>query len=143
LAVRRFETSPGKQAQVDWGHLGTLEMAGQEQKLHGFTFTLGYSRRMVAEAALDQKLGTLLRLHEAAFQQIGGVPEEILYDRMKTVWLGHHARSGSHDFLPIGERTVRTREYHPEPRTRAMRTGDQSSAIRSSPQRFWIGCCIT
>jgi len=36
---------------------------------------LGYSRRMVAEAALDQKLGTLLRLHEAAFQQIGGVPK--------------------------------------------------------------------
>jgi transposase len=74
-----------EQAQVDWGHLGTLEIAGQEQKLHGFTFTLGYSRRMVAEAALDQKLGTLLRLHEAAFQQIGGVLEEILYDRMKTV----------------------------------------------------------
>src|SRR5215831_998004 len=51
VAVRRFETAPGKQAQVDWGHLGTLEMAGQQQKLHGFTFTLGYSRRMVAEAA--------------------------------------------------------------------------------------------
>jgi transposase len=92
VAVRRFETAPGKQAQVDWGHLGTLEMAGQEQKLHCFTFTLGYSRRMVAEAALDQKLGTLLRLHEAAFQQIGGVPEEILYDRMKTVWLGTDER---------------------------------------------------
>ena len=45
VAVRRFETAPGKQAQVDWGHLGTLEIAGQEQKLHGFTFTLGYSRR--------------------------------------------------------------------------------------------------
>src|SRR5260370_625723 len=92
VAVRRFETAPGKQAQVDWGHLGTLELAGQEQKLHGFTFTLGYSRRMVAEAALDQKLGTLLRLHEAAFQQIGGVPEEILYDRIKTVWLGTDER---------------------------------------------------
>jgi transposase len=92
VAVRRFETAPGKQAQVDWGHLGTLELAGQEQTLHGFTFTLGYSRRMVAEAALDQKLGTLLRLHEAAFQQIGGVPEEILYDRMKTVWLGTDER---------------------------------------------------
>jgi hypothetical protein len=61
--VRRFETAPGKQAQADWGHLGTLEMAGQEQKLHGFTFTLGYSRRMVAEAALDQKLGFLCGLH--------------------------------------------------------------------------------
>src|SRR2546428_5219709 len=92
VAVRRFETPPGKQAQVDWGHLGTLEMEGQEQKLWGFTFTLGYSRKMMAEAALDQKLGTLLRLHEAAFQQIGGVPEEILYDRMKTVWLGTDER---------------------------------------------------
>jgi len=92
VAVRRFETPPGKQAQVDWGHLGTLEIAGQEQKLHGFAFTLGYSRRMVAEAALDQELGTLLRLHEAAFQEIGGVPEEILYDRMKTVWRGTDER---------------------------------------------------
>lgn len=92
VAVRRFETPPGQQAQVDWGHLGTLEMEGQERQLWGFTFTLGYSRRMVAEVALDQKLGTLLRMHEAAFQQIGGVPEEILYDRMKTVWLGTDER---------------------------------------------------
>jgi transposase len=41
----------------------------------------------MAEAAVDQKLGTLLRMHEEAFRQLGGVPEEILYDRMKTVWL--------------------------------------------------------
>lgn len=87
VAVRRFETPPGKQAQVDWGHLGTLEINGEERKLWGFTFTLGYSRKMMAEAAVDQKLGTLLRMHEEAFRQLGGVPEEILYDRMKTVWL--------------------------------------------------------
>jgi hypothetical protein len=42
---------------------------------------------MMAEAALDQKLGTLLKMHEEAFRQLGGVPEEILYDRMKTVWV--------------------------------------------------------
>lgn len=86
-AVRRFETPPGKQAQVDWGHLGTLEVDGQERKLWGFTFTLGNSRAMMSEATLDQRLGTLLRMHEEAFRQLGGVPEEILYDRMKTVWL--------------------------------------------------------
>jgi transposase len=28
MAVRRFETPPGRQAQVDWGHLGTLENDG-------------------------------------------------------------------------------------------------------------------
>jgi hypothetical protein len=54
----------------------------------GFTMTLGYSRRMFAAAATDQKLGTLLRMHEAAFYEWGAVPDEILYDRMKTVWTG-------------------------------------------------------
>jgi hypothetical protein len=47
---------------------------------------------MQAEAATDQKLGTLLRMHEAAFEHWGGVPEEILYDRMKTVWTGTDER---------------------------------------------------
>ena len=51
VAVRRFETPPGRQAQVDWGHLGTVEMNGEERKLWGFAFTLGYSRTMMAEAA--------------------------------------------------------------------------------------------
>ena len=87
-AVRRFETAPGRQAQVDWGHLGTLDIDGQQRKLSGFTFTLGYSRMMMAEAVLNQKLGTLLRMHERAFEQLGGVPDEILYDRMKTIWSG-------------------------------------------------------
>ena len=86
-AVRRFETPPGKQAQVDWGHLGYLQREGVPQKIWGFTITLGYSRRMWAEASLEQTLGTLLRMHEATFTEWGGVPEEILYDRMKTVWL--------------------------------------------------------
>jgi transposase len=86
VAVRRFETPAGKQAQVDWGHLGSIEADGIERKIWGFVFTLGCSRAMMAEAALEQKLGTLLRMHEEAFRQLGGVPQEILYDRMKTVW---------------------------------------------------------
>jgi transposase len=92
VAVRRFETAAGKQAQVDWGHLGTLEIEGRQQALWGFTFTLGYSRAVVAVAAVNQKLGTLLRMHEEAFREMGGVPEEILYDRMKTVWQGTDER---------------------------------------------------
>ena len=92
IAVRRFETAPGKQAQVDWGHLGWLSEEGEEHALWGFTMTLGYSRRMMAEAAMNQKLGTLLRMHERAFEELGGVPEEILYDRMKTIWTGTDER---------------------------------------------------
>jgi transposase len=91
-AVRRFETPPGMQAQVDWGHLGSEDMEGDEHKLWAFVFTLGHSRALMAAVAPDQKLGSLLRMHEEAFRQLGGVPREILYDRMKTVWLGSDER---------------------------------------------------
>ncbi len=88
VAVRRFETPPGQQAQVDWGHLGYLEEGeGKRRWVWGFVLTLGYSRAMVVEIALDQRLETLLALHEEAFRQLGGVPREILYDRMKTVFV--------------------------------------------------------
>lgn len=92
VAVRRFETAPGVQAQVDWGYLGTDSIEEEAQSLWGFVFTLGHSRALMAAAATDQKLGSLLRLHEEAFRQLGGVPREILYDRMKTVWLGSSER---------------------------------------------------
>jgi transposase len=31
-------------------------------------------------------------MHEAAFREWGSISEEILYDRMKTVWLGNDGR---------------------------------------------------
>jgi transposase len=92
VAVRRFETPPGHQAQMDWGHLGAVLGEDGTQKLYGFVFTLSYSRAMYADLATDQTLPTLLRLHEAAFATLGGVPHEILYDRMKTVALGSDER---------------------------------------------------
>jgi transposase len=91
-AVRRFETPPGQQAQLDWGELGHIETVEGKRTLYGFVFTLGHSRALFAEVATDTKLATLLRLHEAAFAELGGVPREILYDRMKTVILGTDER---------------------------------------------------
>lgn len=101
IAVRRYETPPGQQAQVDWGHLGYVVEEGKTQprKIWGFAITLGYSRRMWADAALDQRLGTLLRMHEGAFQHWGAVPAEILYDRMRTIWQGDDDR-GEHIWQP-------------------------------------------
>jgi len=40
--------------------LGTIDIDGEQEKLWGFTFTPGYSRTMIAEAALNQTVGTLL-----------------------------------------------------------------------------------
>jgi len=54
--------------------------------LCGFTITLGYSRRMMAEATTASSWETLLRIYESAFRRWGAVPEEMLCDRMKTDW---------------------------------------------------------
>ena len=88
IAVRRFETEIGRQGQVDWGDLGDLiNPDGTKRSISTFALVLGHSRAMFSEVTLDQKLPTLLRMHEAAFAQLGGVPQEILYDQMKTVVL--------------------------------------------------------
>lgn len=92
VAVRRFETPPGHQAQVDWGTIGHLESQAGNKTLHAFVMTLGNSRALFADVATDTQLPTLLRLHEAAFAELGGVPHEILYDRMKTVMSGTDER---------------------------------------------------
>lgn len=88
VAVRRFETAPGQQAQVDWGSIGTIESEEGTHRLSGFVMTLGCSRAIFAGVSQNEKLPAFLRMHEEAFQGLGGVPHEILYDRCKTVLLG-------------------------------------------------------
>lgn len=100
VAVRRFETPPGQQAQVDWGDLGQVVREAERWPLYGFVYTLGSSRALFADLATDQTLGTLLACHEAAFTALGGVPQEILYDRMKTVVLGTDTR-GETQWQPL------------------------------------------
>ena len=79
----RFETPPGKQAQADWGTFRKPE----RKRVQAFVLTLGWSRAGFLDFSDTQALPALLRCHEHAFDYLGGVPEEILYDRMKTVWL--------------------------------------------------------
>src|SRR6185437_10868589 len=66
VAVRRFETPPGRQAQVDWGVLGTIHSEQQpeqkERPLYAFVMTLGDSRARFAEIVTDTSLGTFLEL---------------------------------------------------------------------------------
>jgi hypothetical protein len=86
----RFETPPGDQGQVDFSHFEAAftDEPGVVRRLWLFSLVLGHSRHIVARFVLHQDLQTLLRCHMAAFEAIGGVPIEILYDRMKTAVTG-------------------------------------------------------
>ena len=82
----RFETAPGRQAQVDWGSTWA-DIGGQRMRVQLLVMVLGYSRRLYVECTRDQTLGSLLACHQHAFDWFGGLTEEILYDNPKTVVL--------------------------------------------------------
>jgi transposase len=89
----RFETSPGEQAQVDWG--STKVWLGEQQvRIHIFTMVLGYSRRLFARAYRWERLDCLLDGHEKAFSHFGGRTETILYDNPRTIVQEKNEESG-------------------------------------------------
>ncbi len=85
----RFETAPGEQAQVDWGHCGQIvDTDGLKKNLYVFAYLLSYSRACYMEFCTSTALEVLIKCHKNAFDYFSGVPENILYDNMKTVRLG-------------------------------------------------------
>jgi len=90
----RFETPAGHQAQVDFAHFNVVfdEAPEQRRSIWLFSIVLGHSRYLWGRFVEHQDLQTLLRCHMQAFEQLGGVPREILYDRMKAAVLGERER---------------------------------------------------
>jgi transposase len=98
LAVYRFETEPGRQAQADWAECGRIEIDGKVQKLYCFNMVLGYSRMTYAEFTLSIDTPTLIQCHLNAFDFFGGYPEEILYDNMKQIVIKRTMRSSDSEW---------------------------------------------
>lgn len=91
VAYLRFETEPGYQAQVDFGEFQIEHADGHVEKLYLFSMILGYSRKIYAELIERCDLPSFLDCHIRAFEFFGGVPEHILYDRMKNVFIREFA----------------------------------------------------
>ena len=49
IAYIRFETEPGRQAQVDFGDFKVVETDGSERTLYLFSMVLGFSRQLYCE----------------------------------------------------------------------------------------------
>ena len=90
-AVRRYETLPGKQAQMDWGIVHYIDERGKVHKAPAFMMVLGNSRTRYLEFTKRCDFYSLLRCIVNAFEYFGGVPEVVLTDRMKTVIDGREA----------------------------------------------------
>lgn len=84
----RYETPPGKQAQVDWAYAGRFpDPSGHIFPVYIFLMVLGFSRMLYVEFTSSMKLPALLQCHLNAFTFFSGWPLEILYDNMKQIRL--------------------------------------------------------
>lgn len=90
-AVQRYETMPGKQAQMDWGITHYIDENGTVHRTPAFVMIMGSSRAKYVEFTKRCDLFSLMKCIVNALEYYGGIPETILTDRMKTVILRSEA----------------------------------------------------
>ena len=139
-ATVRFETEPGQQAQVDWGHFGMIQHQGRRRRLYAFVMTLGWSRVMYVEFTTSADEAAFVRCHLNAWRYFGGIPREIVHDNLKTAVLGRDGTGAIHwnpRYLDLAHC------YGFSPRAcqpyRAQTKGKVESGIKYVRGNFWVG----
>ncbi len=80
----RFESKPGEQMQIDWGHFGSLSYGEHKRKLYALAVIESYSRKLYVEFTHSQKQEALHQGLLNAFSYFMGSPEQVLVDNMVT-----------------------------------------------------------
>ncbi len=87
--VIRFETPPGRQAQVDFA-----DFRFPWGKRYALLVVLGFSRLLWVRYFPRKTTGALYEGLEAAFRFFGGVPQHLLFDQLKNVILDDRRLEG-------------------------------------------------
>ena len=89
----RVETPPGALLLADWKEDLKVQMGapGRWVKVQALCFTLGFSRKMVVRLSERKDLDAFIHAHQEAFRRLGGLPEVIRTDCLKSAvvkWRG-------------------------------------------------------
>ena len=80
-----IETSPGEEAQVDYGTGPMVRdpQSGKYRRTRMFVLTLGYSRKSVRLLSFASSSRIWAELHEKAFRRLGGSTRVVVLDNLK------------------------------------------------------------
>ncbi len=84
--AQRTGYRPGQVLQLDWAEMPTRpKLAGRERRVYALVASLPYSGAQTAFFSLEMTLESFLEGHVRAFEWLGGVPRECVYDNLRSV----------------------------------------------------------
>jgi transposase len=83
-AAQRTGYAPGQVAQVDWAEMESRpRVLGRERRIYALVMTLPYSGAHTAHFSFNMTVESFLEGHVRAFDYLGGVPAECVYDNLR------------------------------------------------------------
>jgi transposase len=86
-AFVRFESPPGHQCQIDWGHFGSLAYGNTRRKLYCLAVVECHSRLLYLAFTHSQRQETFHRCLLDAFRFFHGTPQQLVHDNLATAVL--------------------------------------------------------
>jgi transposase len=84
--AQRTGYRPGQVLQLDWAEMPTRPVvAGRERRVYALLASLPYSGAQTVFFSLDLTVESFLEGHVRAFEWLGGVPRECVYDNLRSV----------------------------------------------------------
>ena len=84
--AQRTGYRPGQVLQLDWAEMPTRPtLAGCERRVYALVASLPYSGAQTAFFSLEMSIESFLEGHVRAFEWLGGVPRECVYDNLRSV----------------------------------------------------------
>lgn len=133
---------PGQVLQVDWAEMPTRpKVLGRERRVHALVFSLPFSGAATAHFSFDTTLEAFLEGHVRAFDWLGGVPRELVYDNLKSA-VAKRERVDGRDVIHWNLRFSQLRghyAFHAHPCTpeTPREKGSVEGAVRYVKTGFW------
>lgn len=148
-AAQKTGYKPGQVMQVDWAEMPTRpKILGRERRVYALVCTLPFSGASTAHFTFDMTIESFLQGHAKAFDWLGGVPRECVYDNLRAA-VARRERVAGKDVVHWNPRFSQLRGHYafhahactPEtPREK----GAVEGAVRHHKTGFWparrFGC---
>jgi transposase len=141
-AAQRTGYRPGQVLQVDWAEMPTRpKIAGRERRVYALICSLPFSGAATAHFSFDMTIESFLEGHVRAFDWLGGVPGECVYDNLRSA-VARRERVDGRDVIAWNPRFSQLRGHYafhahactPEtPREK----GAVEGAVRHHKTGFW------